>query len=198
MKIISFYSDTANSNYYSRSASMLKKDCERLKLDYHIENLQGHSEYKRNCKMKPGFILACIKKFNQPVVWLDCDSRIVKTPFFENLQSVDYAGVKRGGDADPTMIASTLFFNTTESSIKLLEEWARRCELTENSERADHSILIDLLNEKSDTNLVFQWLPDSYGAIWNNRMTDRFIMENFTIFTKLAPSYDINGKYGTK
>lgn len=198
MKIISFYSDTTNSSYYSQSAFSLKSDCVRLKLDYHIENLQGHSEYKKNCKMKPGFILECIKKFNQPVVWLDCDSRIVKTPSFENLQSVDYAGVKRGGDNDPTMIASTLFFNTTESSIKLLEEWARRCSLNENSEMADHSILIDYLKEKSDTNLVFQWLPDSYGAIWNNRMTDRFIMENFTIFTKLAPSQEINGKYGTK
>jgi hypothetical protein len=198
MKIISFYSDTINSNYYSQSAFRLKHDCERLKLDYHIENLQGHSEYKKNCKMKPSFILDCIKKFNQPVVWLDCDSRIVKAPQFLDLERVDYAGVKRGGNDDPVMIASTLYFNTTDSSLKLLEEWSRRCSLEENNDRADHSILLDLIKEELDSNLVFSWLPDSYGGIWNRGMTDNFIRENFTIFTKLAPAREINGKFGTK
>lgn len=197
MKIISFYSDTLRSNYYSQSANLLKSDCDRLGLDYHIENLTGHNEYKKNCKMKPFFILECIKKFKQPLVWLDCDSRIVKTPTFENLEKVDYAGVKRGGDTDPVMIASTLFFNTTESSLKLLEEWSRRCLLKQNQDSADHSILIDYLKEKPD-NLSFKWLPDSYGVIFYNRLSEKFILENSVIYTKLAPSNHIYGKYGTK
>lgn len=198
MKIVSFYSDTLHSKYYSQSAFQLKQDCERLKLDYHIENLQGHNEYKKNCKMKPFFILNCIKKFNQPVVWLDCDSRVVKTPIFTDLEKVDYAGVKRGGDKDPVMIASTLYFNITDSSMKLLEEWSRRCTLEQNNNRADHSILLELLKDNLDYNLVFKWLPDSYGVIFNPTMNEKFIIDNCTIFTRLAPPKQINGKVGTQ
>ena len=197
MKIVSFYSDPIHTNYYSQSAKLLKSDCDRLKLDYYIENIKGHSEYKKNCKMKPFFILECIRKFKQPVVWVDCDSRIVKTPTFENLSDVDYAGVKRGGNADPVMIASTLYFNNSEASIKLLEEWSRRCALKENNERADHSILLDYLKNKKE-NLVFKWLPDSYGVIFFNRLTEEYILQNSVIYTHLAPEKQIYGKYGTK
>lgn len=195
MKIVSFYSDPLHSNYYSQSASLLKSDCDRLKLDYYIQNLKGHFEYKKNCKMKPSFILECMKKFNQPIVWLDCDSRIVKNPSFEGLTEIDYAGVRRGGDADPVMIASTLYFNTSEASIKMLEEWSRRCSLKENDDRADHSILLDYLKESSG--LRFKWLPDSYGVILTPSMTEQFVRANCTIFTRLAPK-QIYGKRGTK
>lgn len=197
MKIISFYSDTLHSNYYSQSANLLKSDCDRLGLDYHIENLKGHSEYKKNCKMKPFFILDGLKKFNQPVVWLDCDSRIVKTPTFQNLENVDFAGVKKKENNGQAMIASTLFFNNTKSSLGLLEEWCKRCELKENSDKADHSILLECLKTKMQ-DLVFTWLPDSYGVIFYNRLSEKFILENSVIYTKLAPSNFIYGKPGTK
>lgn len=196
MKIISFFSDVYGSNYYEDCAKFLYKDCNSLELDFYIEKLNGYNSYRENCKMKPAFILNCISKFKSSVLWVDCDSRILKKPILENIESrVDYAGVKRNAPTDvfPVMIASTLFFNNTEASIDLLKKWIYECSLEVNAQRADHSILLDLIPKIKP--IRFEWLPDSFGRIPLQNYAK--INNETVIVSNLSPSKIIHGKKGT-
>ena len=81
-----------------------------------------------NCLMKPQFILDCIKKLNEPVIWIDIDCTINQLPTELDSIETDIALAIREHDLK-TPHSALLFFNNTEKSISFLEEWIELCKL---------------------------------------------------------------------
>lgn len=73
-KIISYYTSGDKNNYYVKCANELINQCKQYNYDYYIENIPSLNDYKKNCKLKPKFILDCLSKFNQPLLFLDVDA----------------------------------------------------------------------------------------------------------------------------
>ena len=67
MKIISYFTDDW---LYPEFADSLVEDCERLDLDYYIKGIDSFGDYRLNCGYKPSFILECLQKFEEPVLWV--------------------------------------------------------------------------------------------------------------------------------
>jgi len=171
-KIISFYSEPeSDSTYYTNHAKRFISECEKYDLDYHVEELKGEGNYFKNCRLKAGFIQSCMDKFKMPLVWLDIDTYIERSPDIDNLSNVDFAGVKRlqtiekpkprkfygdrSGDRNDKsfksgypIFAHCLFFNSTPNSLKVLETWKSLCDKEQGANIGDHSLLCKTLTDK--------------------------------------------------
>ena len=79
-QVISFYSDLEGSTYYSDHAKRLKEELARFRVPSDIREKQSLGSYQKNCLSKPQFIYQMLVEKQEPVVWLDIDSYICKTP----------------------------------------------------------------------------------------------------------------------
>lgn len=159
-KFISFYSNRTGTDYYSVMYEQMKSRLDELGATYHIEELPSKDHYMLNCLMKPQFILDCIKKLDEPLIWIDIDCVINQLP--DELDSVetDIAFSLREHDFK-TPHSAILFFNNTEKSILFLEEWIERCRDVEEEAAqgkytgGDHHLLIQTAkNNKSDATIT--------------------------------------------
>lgn len=123
-KFISFYADILGTNYYTRHAKMLKSRFEELDADYYIEELPSKNHFALNCLMKPQFILDCLNKLNEPLIWIDIDCIINKLPKQLDNVKADVACALR---ADGTPHSALVYFNNTEKVVLFLEEWIAKC-----------------------------------------------------------------------
>lgn len=175
-KIISFYSEPEpNSTYYTHYAKKFIEACKMLKLDYHVEELEGKGNYFKNCRMKPLFIKSCIDKFNMPVLWIDIDSDIKSVPIVDT--DLDFAAVRKM-NCVYSIYAHCLFFNITQNGLRLLNTWKDVCENNDNAITGDHSLLIELLNKMTNS---------------GSDINTGFIEEHFTKYN-LAPRDEIKSK----
>ena len=144
-KIISFYSEPEpDSNYYTIHYKRFVKECEDLRLDYYVENLDGFGNYYKNCRLKPLFILNCLKKFNMPLIWLDIDSHIKRKPNLKSFENVNFAGVRnKNRNTQLDIYAYCLFLNNNEFAINLLEDWNNNVGFN-----GDHISLCNILRKK--------------------------------------------------
>ena len=124
-KFISFYADIPGADYYTRHAKMLKARFAELDAAYHIQELPSKNHFVLNCFMKPQFILDCLRKFDEPLIWVDVDCTINKLP--KQLDSVN-TDIACGCREDGTPHSALLYFNNTEKSVLFVEEWLARCE----------------------------------------------------------------------
>ena len=77
--LISFYSDIEEKTYYSDHASRLKNECKLFNIPCDIRQKESLGSYQLNCLSKPKFILDVMEELNQPVLWMDIDSKIHKS-----------------------------------------------------------------------------------------------------------------------
>ncbi|MCY0966838.1 polysaccharide pyruvyl transferase family protein [Parathalassolituus penaei] len=131
--VISFY---AGDKYYHDCASRLKANCERLGLDYSIDELDISEDFdwSQICRLKVKFYKEKLDQLKKPVLWVDVDSVINYVPDFINSASCDFAAFLRGFNDlttfNPIKFARTwspsfMFFNYTEGGIGLVNEMAR-------------------------------------------------------------------------
>ena len=112
--LISFYSEPKpESTYYTDHANRLKVECEKLQIPHLIENVPSKGNYLLNCFFKPQFILDCWEKIDNPILWLDIDSSILRKPNFDYLQRVDFAAVQMPRQFNLPIWAHCLYFNKT-------------------------------------------------------------------------------------
>lgn len=162
-KFISFYSNRSGTNYYSTMYERMKSRLDELDATYHIEELESKDNYMLNCLMKPQFILDCIKKFDEPLVWVDIDCTVNQLPDEFDSVETDIAFALREHD-NQTPHSALLFFNNTEKSIAFLEEWIKKCKDVEedaasgNYTGGDHHLLIET-TKNNKSNATFTLFP---------------------------------------
>lgn len=126
--VISFY---AGDTYYHRAAQQLREDCDRLGVPHDIVELSvaPSDDWISLCRRKVPFILSRLQQHGRPVLWLDVDCRLLKTPPTVT-EHVDAAFFVRGfrylRDVDPLALSrfwqpSILLFNHTPRSQAFLE-----------------------------------------------------------------------------
>lgn len=158
-KVISFYSEPdQHCNYYTDHSKRFISNCKEFDIDYHVEELKGKGDYFKNCRMKPGFILDCMNKFNMPLLWLDIDTIIKTNPILNGLSNIDFGAIRHTNPRGKFPIfAHCLFFNDTQDSLKLLNVWKKRCEQVAGKHVGDHSILSKLIK---DQNIMYKFIDD--------------------------------------
>tara|TARA_R100001015_G_C4624932_1_gene183256 strand:+ start:1524 stop:2249 length:726 start_codon:yes stop_codon:yes gene_type:complete len=168
--VISFYSDIEGHDYYSRNAERLKKQLDNLGVPYDIQEKKSLGDYRLNCLSKPQYILDKMEKLDQPVIWLDIDSRVhKKLADFENIdpdvdivfsssmmEEVSKFMSEHGlteieGHLLPAIIngmkASPLYFGNTTGSKNILYGWIQstRNQIETNDPKFDHEPLFPIL-----------------------------------------------------
>lgn len=154
-KLISFYSDTDDTTYYSDHAKRLDKNCNDLGINYEITHLESDNDYRLNTLKKPKFILEKMHEFKSPILWMDVDSYIHRRlDFFDAFESSDFDMVyaTEARDWGP-MKASPIYLPYREKTLKMMELWIRGCDrvIEENRTLFDHEVLLwDVLPQMID------------------------------------------------
>lgn len=77
VKLISFYT---KNTIYEKEIEDLAASCQALKLDHYIEAREDLGCWEKNCSQKPLFIYECLKRFNEPLLWVDSDGIALQKP----------------------------------------------------------------------------------------------------------------------
>ena len=146
--LISFYSDIEEKTYYSDNATRLREECKTLDIQCSIQHKESMGSYQLNCLSKPQFILDMLDEFKQPLLWMDVDSRLHKTPdiFDQFDESVDMVLATANGMLSG-MKASPLYFNNTDKAKEFINAWiASTKDILENNVGVfDHEPLFGLI-----------------------------------------------------
>lgn len=155
---ISYYSDIPPSTFYKDCANKLKYRIEELGGKIHIEQLPNLGSYAFNCLKKPKYILECLQKFNQPLIWIDADSLVKQLPIEMDNIDADVACVEKPNGCPESAL---IYFNNTNGSIQFLSSWISGCSV--DKPELDHPVLKELWfgvsNEKRKS------LPDSICSV---------------------------------
>ena len=149
MKVITFYADPPNSTYYSDHAQKWVDNVKSFGLDYYIEELNGDDGYWKNTRKKPQFILNCMNKFQDTILWVDIDDVIIAKPEPLNCDIAfqlfpnDYHHIRSRNK----IAASGLTFNYTQKSLNFLKEWTKRCENYKGKPKGDHDIIFGVIKD---------------------------------------------------
>lgn len=136
---ITYYSDIPPSTFYSTNAFKLKNRIEQLGGKIHIEQLPNLGSYAMNCLKKPKYILDCIQKFNQPLIWIDADSVVNELPIEFDTIDADVACVEKSNGCPESAL---IYFNNTEKSINFIKSWISGCSV--DVPELDHPVLKQL------------------------------------------------------
>ena len=128
-KIISFYTPDWE---YPKYADLLIGDCQRLGVEYLIDEKSSTKNYVDNCNIKPFFIQECINKHQGPVLWVDIDTTIKRLP--EELSSDDIhqfdLAVYQNQRFSDRVYVNSIWFNHTSAALNLIQRW---CDLVARS-----------------------------------------------------------------
>jgi len=147
-KLISFYSDIEGTTYYSDHAKRLIEECKSLDIPYDIRKKESLGSYQLNCLSKPQYILNMMEELNQPVLWMDIDSKLHKIlDAFDSFdESIDMVFSTANGQISG-MKASPLYFGNTSMSKQFIEAWIQTGkDILENNKGVfDHEPLFALI-----------------------------------------------------
>ena len=151
--LISFFSDIEGNTYYSDHASRLISECESLGIPYDIREKPSLGTYQLNCLSKPKYILDMIEGLNQPVLWVDIDTKVHKPlDIFDNFDSSTDMVLATSNGMLSGIKASPLYFGNTENAKQLLTAWHNSgIDILENDKGVfDHEPLFPLVQHFHD------------------------------------------------
>lgn len=121
--IISGYTVTSMlGDYYKRASVRLSRSCIKFDLPHMIFPLTPQKGWCAGCSLKPALILYAIRKFQQPVLWIDADAEIFQYPKEFDNATFDMALHSASGH----WLSGTLYIsNKIEEFVKA---WKRRTE----------------------------------------------------------------------
>lgn len=159
MKIISFYTPTWE---YPSYAAKLIDNCKQQSVDYNIEQLTDTGSWILNTKLKSAYIKKCMDVFDEPLLWIDVDGSLVGKPEHLNL-SVDFMGKPQLTGPKRSWHVGTLFFNNTDSSKKLINDWVSLSQNNPNG--GTDEFYFEQAWQINKTNIKYDILPDCYFKI---------------------------------
>ena len=155
--VISFYT---NDHRYPWHAKQLRRDCEKLRLEYRIEEMESSKNWLGNCCIKPFFIRDILREEKRPVLWVDCDNRILRRPDAVRDIAHDCALVRKPPGCARQWMVSVMAFNYTEKALSLLDTW---CEAT--GECSDDSAMEDIWQAGAFGDVSVLELPAHYTEL---------------------------------
>lgn len=127
MKVISFYVDQKDSTYYSDSAKKWIEAVESFGLDYYVEHLDVQDDYWKITQRKPQFIIDCLNKFKEPVLWIDIDNPPVEHPPNQHATIIVIKKKVKGKYVTSRYHSSALYFDYSPKALKFLNDWNALC-----------------------------------------------------------------------
>jgi hypothetical protein len=118
--VISYYTD--NWEYPAR-AEQLRQDCETFSLKHDIVELEDQGSWIDNTRLKSRFVYDKLEEHKRPVLWIDADSRILRSPLGISLHA-DFAAVRAQSPSKKTWYVGTLLFNYTDAGREIARRWA--------------------------------------------------------------------------
>lgn len=124
--------------------------------DEHLVPFENKGTWEKNCQYKAYIIKEKLKQLNTPVVWLDADAVLKKSPdiFCQINEDLGLCFYRQ------ELMSGTLFFKPTENNFKLLDEWIKLN--NENPQKWDQKVLQQIVN---NWKINYYKLPLSYCKI---------------------------------
>jgi hypothetical protein len=121
--VISFYTDDWE---YPTHAERLRDECRALGVPHDIRLLDSTRDYHGNCRLKSRYILARLTELKKPVLWIDVDGSLLRSPVeLGDLADRYDVGLRpRRVPVEFTWHVGTLWFNYTEPALVLLKDYA--------------------------------------------------------------------------
>jgi hypothetical protein len=122
MKIICFY--TKNTPY-EQEYNVFKESLEKYNLDHHAYAIENSGQWEINCSMKSKIIRQAIDEFDDNLLYLDVDARIVRQPPFKEIEKdipgfcVWHPRYRKNGQ----LASGTIYFPNNTLSRKVLDAW---------------------------------------------------------------------------
>lgn|ERR1035437_9835920 len=152
MKIVSFYSDVDDSNFYSDCAEKLKQKLDYLGLEYVIKNKSFGNNWIDNVRAKPLFLQEMMIELNEDFIWLDIDCSIIKKIDFTIKSNW---GVLLREDGTPHDFVH--YVSNTKESKKLISKWIEQIDI---DKKGSHSAFNSIVSE-----INYSEIPTGYFEI---------------------------------
>jgi len=156
---VSFFTET-----YATEAAELIRTLDAHRLVYDVRSVPGRGSWVRNCAMKSEFIRdRMLDHPAQPLVWLDSDARVMKSPGLFTDLICDFAAHLKGGSE---LLSGTMYFGPTPNAWKLVQAWVAECQ--RSPEVWDQKSLQKVLPTIDGLEGII--LPPNYTAIFDAGM----------------------------
>ncbi|MFC7402697.1 polysaccharide pyruvyl transferase family protein [Citricoccus sp. GCM10030269] len=177
--LVSFY---AGGQYYYDAAAALRRDCERLGMPHHIEELsEDLRDWGAITRLKIAFYRRMHERFGA-ILWVDVDTRLVRLP--ERLRGCTFDLVGFAGryryirDYDPFQVArfwipSFLFFGATPEARRFLDLMVAIEQQTTESVTDDY--VLQEAWARHDTPLAVGLLPPGLVARPSDPLNDHHV-----------------------
>jgi hypothetical protein len=186
--VISFYTPDWK---YPEYAKLLQEDCNRLGLKCLIDQQPSRGEYVKNCNIKPKFIRDKIHQLKSPVLWIDVDGSLLKTPellWSHQIDNYDIAACHPANSAERIHVGS-IWFNYTDATLDFLDAWA------DSVDRSIDDAAFNGVWQRFKDRLQLFLLPPEYFFI-HKRVSDN-VPEDTVILHRLSSS-DLKMQYKNK
>ncbi|MBS0624884.1 MAG: hypothetical protein JSS32_02400 [Verrucomicrobia bacterium] len=168
--IISYFT---RGTLYEKDAADLQASCDRLGLESSIDGIDSFGSWDSHCCFKPGFILRKLKKLKKPVVWIDADALVIKSPDLFDSLTCDLA-VRIDPEREPSDFSKvrtgTVFVNYTKAGMDLVKDWGEICQEALKSKPKGHEVWDQICLKaliQQGTQAKIESLPNSYCAIFD-------------------------------
>jgi hypothetical protein len=135
----------------------------------HIVPINNLGTWEKNCQQKATVIKNKLLELREPIVWLDADAVIKKTPtLFTEIEEDLGICVYRG-----EYLSGTIFLKPSEQIFDLLDRWIEEC--NNNPKEWDQKILQKLILNKKINHFT---LPPSYCKVDFFKSDENVISQN--------------------
>lgn len=170
-----FYTDS-----YRSHALNLKQSLDKFNLNYYFKEVEDAGYWEANTRIKPHFILECLKKFpNKNILYLDADALVKKPLDYFNTINADVAFYKTKGmpGMSHDYLASTMFFSNTANTRTLVEQWITE-QVDGKQTQVDQDSLDSAMQKLSDT-LTVEALNPGYIKIFDKDYEGDIYIEQY-------------------
>lgn len=173
--ICCFYTDS-----YRDHALSLKQSLDNFNINYYFKEVEDAGYWEANTRIKPHFILECLKQFpEKDVLYLDADALVKKSLDYFNHITADVAFYKTKGMSGMShdYLASTMFFKNTPNTIKLVQQWIAE-QVNGKRTQVDQDSL-DMAMEKLGNTFTVEPLNPGYIKIFDKDYNGDVYIEQY-------------------
>lgn len=165
---------------YRDHAMSLKQSLDDFNLNYYFKQVEDAGYWEANTRIKPHFILECLQQFpNKNILYLDADALVKKPLDYFNHITADVAFYKTKGMAGMShdYLASTMFFNNTDNTVNLVNQWiteqvdGKRTQVDQDS--------LDIAMDKLKGTLTVEPLNPGYIKIFDKDYEGEVYIEQY-------------------
>lgn len=159
---------------YPQLVHRMRTQAKRHGFLFDAQELSANSSYQNSISYKATFIKNMLKKWNKPVIYLDCDMYIHKPPIIFTTNQYDFMAFNWNADARVSKESTLLFdwsvletsggifyFNNTKKALRLLNAWEHALK-TQPTKADDRLLAIAFAKTKARKWLRYYWLPIEY------------------------------------